>query len=104
MFAGGQQSQLFFLLGGVTLGTIIATYGGKAIGTDFGLSMRSKVIVHACTALAFGPLALNITIKEFPEYDPDALASAVGGAVAIFGALALIGIAKWAKRKASKLK
>jgi len=98
MFANGHLADLFFLLGGVTLGTIVAAFGGKAIGVDFGLTMRAKIVVHACTALAFGPLALNIAIKEFPEYDSGAIASAVGGAVAIFGALALIGAAKWTKK------
>ena len=98
MFANGHLPELFFLVGGVTLGTIVAAFGGKAIGVDFGLTMRQKVVVHACTALAFGPLGLNVATINWPQCDPCALASAVGGAVSIFGVLILAAASKWTKK------
>ncbi len=102
MFAGEHLSQLWFLIAGVFAGTVIAAVAGRAIGVDMRFTLQQKILAHMCAAIIFGPLGLCIALKCFPDIEPDAIACAVGGIVAMFGVIALVYLSRWGKRQANK--
>lgn len=103
MFSDGRQSQLAFLVAGAVAGVVIVAVAGKVLGIDIGLPMKQKIAVHTCATIIAGPLSLNIALDSFPDYEPDAIACAVGGSVAMLGALGIMALSRWTKKKISTL-
>ena len=98
MFTDGRQSLLWFMAAGAIAGAVVSAVAGKAIGIDIGLkTLTGKLAVHLCVVVFTGPIALDWAIKQFPNNEPEAIASLVGGSLALFGASMLILVAPWLK-------
>lgn len=102
LFTQGDASLLWFMAAGTVGGAVLSAMGGKAFGVlDMGMkTLVAKIAANICVVMVFGPLALGWSLQKFEgAADPQAIAAAVGGSLALFGTSALILIvptlAKW---------
>lgn len=102
IFTQGDESLLWFMAAGTIGGAVLSAMGGKAFGIlDMGTkTLVAKITANICVVMVFGPMALGWALTKFNGMaDPQAIAAAVGGSLALFGTSALILIvptlAKW---------
>lgn len=81
-----------FFLAGLTAGAVLGAIGGKQFGLlEMGMKhIVTKISAHLCVGVFAGPLTLEWALKQWPDWDPESIAAAAGGAVGLFGTSFLI--------------
>lgn len=100
---GGGALFLFFVAGALA-GAVLGALGAKAFQLmELGMkAVGAKVAAHLCVVIIAGPAVLDWSLKRFEgSLEPESIASAAGGVVALFGTSLLImvvpSLAAWAK-------
>lgn len=90
--ASGAQTFLFFVAGSVA-GAVLGAIGAKKLALlDMGMeTVWTKIAAHLCVVIWLGPFVLGWALDRWKgEFEPEAIASAAGGAVALFGTSLLV--------------
>lgn len=83
------------LMAGTAAGAVIGAFGGKKLSVfDIGANnVIAKIACHFAVTVIFGPLLLQWALMRWPDMEGAAVASAVGGSLALFGTSILVMVA-----------
>lgn len=95
IYTGGSLYLYWFLLSGTAAGAILVIVGGKRYSMfDTGANgIIGKFLAHFAVAVGLGPFALDAALGQFPAKPPEAVACAVGFALALMGTVVLLRVA-----------
>lgn len=90
--AGGSVYLYLFLLAGTCAGAILVIAGGKnyAIFDTGANGVLAKFISHLAVVVGLGLITMDWALKAMPDRPPEAVATATGFMLALFGTTALL--------------